>query len=110
MSKDQRTGWLAKLKEGDKVIVAFSDEEVRTIDKITPTGRINIYPYTFSPMGRGMGYEWRAPRLYEYTPEEAERLRVEAETKKLARKINGYNFFCLPLDKLERIAEILKEN
>jgi hypothetical protein len=47
-SKDQRTGWLKDLKVGDKVFVRNyrgalgSVKSLAVVDKITPTGRINI--------------------------------------------------------------------
>lgn len=109
-TKDQRVGWLADLKVGDKVIVNYSSELVRAVDRITPTGRIKVCGYTFSPQGIGIGYDYRAPRLAEYTPEEAERLRLEAQQRHLAIEANNINYFGLSLDKLERIVAILGED
>lgn len=56
-SKDKRKGWLRDLKVGDKVFVTtfrgvFSnDKRLAVVDKITPTGRINVAERQFSQAG-----------------------------------------------------------
>ena len=56
-TKDQRKGWLKDLKVGDQVFVVesrgvFSDyKTLTTVEKITPTGRINVGRYQFPPTG-----------------------------------------------------------
>ena len=46
-SKDQREGWLKDLKVGDKVFIVISNAVsgtkriLTTVEKITPTGRID---------------------------------------------------------------------
>lgn len=53
MSKDKRTGWLAKLQVGDKVfVVNWYTKMVGEVTKITPTGRIVLGNITFKPDGR----------------------------------------------------------
>lgn len=78
MSKDKRTGWLADLKEGDKVIVrsgsplyweSRTGRRVRTVTKVTPTGRINVGNSTFDHCGRLYSQAWHTDRLEEYTEE-----------------------------------------
>ena len=56
-TKDQRKGWLKDLKIGDQVFVVeskgvFSDvKTLATVEKITPTGRINVGRYQFPSTG-----------------------------------------------------------
>ena len=56
-TKDQRKGWLKDLKVGDQVFVVelrgvFSNyKTLATVEKITPTGRINVEGYQFTPTG-----------------------------------------------------------
>jgi hypothetical protein len=56
-TKDQRKGWLKDLKVGDQVFVVelrgvFSNyKTLATVEKITPTGRINVEGYQFPPIG-----------------------------------------------------------
>lgn len=56
-SKDQRKGWLRDLKVGDKVFIVSSKGvlgSVRTlavVEKITPTGRLNVEGQQFPPSG-----------------------------------------------------------
>lgn len=57
-SKDQRKGWLKELKVGDKVFIVISrgvlgnNRILTTIEKITPTGRINAGGKQFPPTGK----------------------------------------------------------
>lgn len=57
MTKDKRTGWLAELNPGDKIILVNNprwfktSRTVRAVSKITPTGRINIDNFQFMPDG-----------------------------------------------------------
>ena len=56
-TKDQRKGWLKDLKVWDQVFVVesrgvFSDvKTLAIVEKITPTGRINVGRYQFPPTG-----------------------------------------------------------
>ena len=54
---DKRRGWLAELKAGDLVIIEYprNSSTVKKVDKITPTGRINIESYVFNQNGLAMG-------------------------------------------------------
>lgn len=54
--KDQRQGWLADLKVGDKVIVAnYYNELVGEVEKITPSGRITVKRTVYRPDGYEYG-------------------------------------------------------
>ena len=57
-SKDQRKGWLKDLKVGDKVFIVVSKgvlgtkRVLTTVEKITPTGRIDARGTRFPPTGK----------------------------------------------------------
>ena len=57
-SKDQRKGWLKDLKVGDKVFFVISKgvlgtkRILTTVEKITPTGRIDVRGTRFPPTGK----------------------------------------------------------
>ena len=57
-SKDQRKGWLRDLKVGDKVFFVISKgvlgtkRILTTVEKITPTGRIDVRGTRFPPTGK----------------------------------------------------------
>jgi hypothetical protein len=82
MAEDQRKGWLADLKIGDKVFVAVHGIdhtiERREITKITPIGRIVCGAWEFNPQGRLIGKRgWHNPFLIESTKETADKWRHE---------------------------------
>ena len=97
-SKDQRTGWLKELKVGDYVFVKQyrgalgSVKTLAVVDKITPTGRINIGVQQFQPSGEcRQGY--RSTRLEQATNENINDLTLEKQksalVREIAEKVNG---------------------
>lgn len=81
-SKDQREGWLKELKVGDKVFVRNSRgvlgsvKSLAVVDKITPTGRINIGVQQFKPSGEcHQGYKFT--RLEQATEESIKEFMLE---------------------------------
>lgn len=97
-SKDQRTGWLKELKVGDYVFVKQyrstlgSVKTLAVVDKITPTGRINIGVQQFQPSGEcRQGYRWA--RLEQATKENIKEFTLEKQKsaliREIAEKVNG---------------------
>lgn len=97
-SKDQRTGWLKELKVGDYVFVKQyrgalgSVKTLAVVDKITPTGRINIGVQQFQPSGEcRQGY--RSTRLEQATKENIKEFTLEKQKsaliREIAEKVNG---------------------
>lgn len=97
-SKDQRTGWLKGLKVGDYVFVKQyrgtlgSLKTLAVVDKITPTGRINIGVQQFQPSGEcRQGYRWA--RLEQATKENIKEFTLEKQksalVREIAEKVNG---------------------
>lgn len=97
-SKDQRTGWLKELKVGDYVFVKQyrgtlgSVKTLAVVDKITPTGRINIGVQQFQPSGeRRQGY--KTTRLEQATKENIKEFTLEKQKsaliREIAEKVNG---------------------
>lgn len=91
-SKDQRRGWLKDLKVGDKVFVrsyrgAFgSTKNLTIVDKITPTGRINIGLQQFKPSGElHLGYNFK--RLEQATEENIKKFMLEKQKSALVEEI-----------------------
>ena len=56
-TKDKRVGWLRDLKVGDKVFIVNSKgvlgstKTLAVVEKITPTGRLNMKGQQFQPSG-----------------------------------------------------------
>lgn len=91
-SKDQREGWLKELKVGDKVFVRNyrgalgSIKTLAVVDKITPTGRINIGVQQFKPSGEcHQGYKFT--RLEQATEESIKEFMLEKQKSALIREI-----------------------
>ena len=114
MEKDKRTGWLKNLKVGDEVyLVGSYSQKIVTIEKITPTGKINAGGYQFNHYGRCKITDFRTLQLMELTPElrskhllSVKRERLEAKVK---NTINDINVSKLSNEKLERLYTFLKE-
>ena len=91
-TKDQRAGWLKELKVGDKVFVRNSRgvlgsvKSLAVVDKITPTGRINIGVQQFKPSGEcHQGYKFT--RLEQATEESIKEFMLEKQKSALIREI-----------------------
>lgn len=91
-TKDQRAGWLKELKVGDKVFVRKSRgvlgsvKSLAVVDKITPTGRINIGVQQFKPSGEcHQGYKFT--RLEQATEESIKEFMLENQKSALIREI-----------------------
>ena len=118
MEKDKRTGQLKDLKVGDEVFliqgrgVWGSYTTISQVQKITPTGKINVDGVQFSPNGSyysGSNSLW----LKELTPESKEEYLSERKRQTLARNISSTltprMISELSLEKLERLDDCLKE-
>lgn len=91
VDKDKRTGWLRDLKVGDKVVVSPPGSRnylVRTVEKITPTGRLEVggrtYGFTGSETGTG---EWSYHSLVSSDPDQITRTQEENKRATLIHKI-----------------------
>ena len=107
---DKRRGWLAELKVGDLVIIEDprNSSTVKKVDKITPTGRINIESYVFNQNGLAMGWDYSAPRLAQYSTEAHQEIKDYIKINALALELSSKNFKSLPLEKLVKIKEIIE--
>lgn len=72
-NKEQYTKWIKSLKVGDKVAIENYGYRkyytVGVVDKITPTGRINVGTYVFRPNGTAYGKGGLTKYLTQCTPE-----------------------------------------
>lgn len=122
MEKDKRTGWLKELKVGDEVFliqgrgVGGSHTTISQVQKITPTGKINVDGVQFSPDGSYYGSYCGGSNslwLKKLTPESKEEYLAERKRQTLARSISSTltprMISELSLEKLERLDDCLKE-
>lgn len=91
-SKDQRKGWLRDLKVGDKVFVVSSKGvlgSVRTlavVEKITPTGRLNVEGQQFPPSG-SIYENYHSTKLEQATEQAIQEYISNVEKQKLIKEI-----------------------
>lgn len=91
-SKDQRKGWLRDLKVGDKVFIVSSKGvlgSVRTlavVEKITPTGRLNVEGQQFPPSG-SIYENYRSTKLEQATEQAIQEYISNVEKQKLIKEI-----------------------
>lgn len=91
-TKDQRKGWLRDLKVGDKVFIVSSKGvlgSVRTlavVEKITPTGRLNVEGQQFPPSG-SIYENYRSTKLEQATEQAIQEYISNVEKQKLIKEI-----------------------
>lgn len=91
-SKDKRKGWLRDLKVGDKVFIVSSKGvlgSVRTlavVEKITPTGRLNVEGQQFPPSG-SIYENYRSTKLEQATEQAIQEHVSNVEKQKLIKEI-----------------------
>lgn len=95
MEKDKRQGWLKELKVGDEVFliqgrgVGGSHTTISQVQKITPTGKINVDGVQFSPDGSYYGSYCGGSNslwLKELTPENKQEYLLEKQRTSLLIK------------------------
>lgn len=92
-----RYNWLKDLKAGDKVIVSSRwHRTIQTVDKVTPTGRINIGATVYDNTGRERGSQsWSYGKLEQATPEAIEKIRrdkIIKEALNTAREVKTLTY------------------
>lgn len=91
-TKDQRKGWLRDLKVGDKVFVVSSKGvlgsviTLAVVEKITPTGRLNVEGQQFPPSG-SIYENYRSTKLEQATEQAIQEYVSNVEKQKLIKKI-----------------------
>lgn len=91
-SKDQRKGWLRDLKVGDKVFIVSSKgvlgstKTLALVEKITPTGRLNVEGQQFPPSGN-IYENYRSTKLEQATEEAIRKHVCAIEKQKLIKEI-----------------------
>ena len=91
-SKEQRKGWLRDLKVGDKVFIVSSKgvlgsvKTLATVEKITPTGRLNVKGVQYPPSG--YRYEnYRSTKLEQATEQAIREHVSNIEKQKLVKEL-----------------------
>ena len=91
-SKDQRKGWLKDLKVGDKVFIVSSKgvlgsvKTLAVVEKITPTGRLNVKGQQFPPSGN-IYENYRSTKLEQATEQAIQEHVSNVEKQKLIKEI-----------------------
>lgn len=91
-SKDQRKGWLRDLKVGDKVFVVSSKgvlgstKTLAVVEKITPTGRLNVEGQQFPPSG-SIYENYCSTKLEQATEQAIQEYISNVEKQKLIKEI-----------------------
>lgn len=91
-SKDQRKGWLRDLKVGDKVFVVSSKgvlgsvKRIAVVEKITPTGRLNVEGQQFPPSG-SIYENYRSTKLEQATEKAIQEHVCNVEKQKIIKEL-----------------------
>lgn len=91
-TKDKRVGWLRDLKVGDKVFIVRSNgvfgggKTLAVVEKITPTGRLNVKGQQFPPSG-SIYENYRSEKLEQATEQAIQEHISNIEKQKLIREI-----------------------
>lgn len=91
-SKDQRKGWLRDLKVGDKVFVVSSKgvlgsvKGIAVVEKITPTGRLNVEGQQFPPSG-SIYENYRSTKLEQATEKAIQEHVCNVEKQKIIKEL-----------------------
>lgn len=91
-SKDQRKGWLRDLKVGDKVFIVSSKgvlgstKTLALVEKITPTGRLNVEGQQFPPSGN-IYENYRSTKLEQATEQAIQEYISNVAKQKLIKEI-----------------------
>ena len=105
MTIDRRQGWLRELKAGDEVFIEQSHGAIGystiigTVEKITPTGRINVNGIQFPATGYIFA-NYNSKKIKKATPEEKTKILLDKKKKIIANRITS-NFAKINLHKLE---------
>lgn len=93
-SKDQRKGWLKDLKAGDKVFIVVSKgvlgtkRVLTTVEKVTPTGRIDARGTRFPPTGK-IYANYVFTELEQAIQEHISNIEKQKLIKELTEKVNS---------------------
>lgn len=93
-SKDKRRGWIKDLKVGDKVFVIRSrgvlgnTKTLSVVEKITPTGRLNVNGQQFPPSGN-IYENYHSTKLEQATEQAIQEHISNVEKQKLIKEITN---------------------
>lgn len=102
--------WIKDLKPGDKVIVSSRySESIKTVDRVTPSGRIVIGAITFNNDGGERGRDiWIAKMLREATESELRRVHEKNTIQKAANIMRTASNKTITYDQAVAIIKILE--
>jgi hypothetical protein len=91
-TKDKRVGWLRDLEVGDKVFIVSSRgvlgsaKTLAIVEKITPTGRLNVKGQQFPPSG-SIYENYRSTKLEQATEQAIQEHVSNVEKQKIIKEI-----------------------
>lgn len=103
---------LENAKVGDKLLVLFpyNVKGIETVERITATLVITKYHKFIKKTGKAQGSDsWSYTYAKLATPEDAENISREVESKNLIRKCENIKFNTLSYSQLEQILEIANQ-
>lgn len=107
--KDLRSGWLRDLKVGDKVfIITRYSKYIKTVTKITPTGKIKIGESTYNSGGRFATSDvWNTDFLSEWTQEKEDEFKKELHFTKMCKSLSDLKWNSRDYDLVQKIYEMV---
>lgn len=101
--------WIKNLKAGDKVIVCYrglySYDTVKTVDKVTPTGRIKVGCDYYNQNGRPRNHG--GTHLEEATTEALEAIQQREVISKAVSRASALRASSITYDQAVKILEVL---
>lgn len=105
---------LQDIKLGDKVIIRGSSSFGTIIGEVTKVNKTTFVAnnYTFKKENGSQygGDTWSRKYASLATEEEVVKITAENRRQRLATALGRFNFFSLPIEKLQAIAEIIKKD
>lgn len=106
--------WIKDLKVGDEVIIVSggwnNTEHVERVEKVNKT-TVRVCGTLFSIID---GFErrsgWHHSRIIQCTEEEKERIKIDAEKRKLCVELSKIKWETIPIDRLRKIYSIFKDS
>lgn len=101
------------LKKGDKVFVKYGGYGnpgylLKTVDKITPTGKIRVAGVLYGTDGYRKAGGWSYDNLVQYTTEREDTLKQMALKSKMRNSLKNIDWYGLPDEKISAVYNIVK--
>lgn len=115
MVVDKRTGWMAKLKVGDSVVLDDSGfyndfKRIATVERITPSGLVQVKGVKYNVDGtRNGGYGFGSSYITELTDEIEREILENNRRMRYQKRIKNTNLDTLSTKQLQQIYVMIGE-